>query len=101
VTPRFRVSLTAQAEEDLIAVWFTIAERSPRDADRFLERLDNRIGSLVESPDRSAPRPELGRDMRILVEGDYLVIYRARQHGVTVIRVIHGAQDLRKLLFEH
>jgi toxin ParE1/3/4 len=96
VTRRFRVSLTAQAEEDLIAIWLSIAEYNPPAADRLLTLPDERIDSLVEHPDRGAPRPELGRDMRILVEGDYLVIYRVQKSGVTVVRVIHGARELRK-----
>ena len=100
MTRRFRVSLTAQAEEDLIAIWLAIAEKNPPAADRLLMLLDERIDSLVEYPDRGPPRPELGRDMRILVEGDYLVIYRAQKSGVTVVRVIHGARDLRRLLLE-
>ena len=94
----FRVRLAARAEEDLIDIWFAIAQDSPANADRFLDVLNDRIGSLADFPERGAARPEIGKGVRILVEGNHLILYRASATGVEVMRVVHGARELRDLL---
>ncbi|NJM29533.1 MAG: type II toxin-antitoxin system RelE/ParE family toxin [Rhizobiales bacterium] len=98
MTTSIRVKLTERAELDLIDIWFAIANYNPLDADRFLDTLNNRIDSLASYPDRGAPRPRLGKGIRLLIEGNYLIIYRTTDSGVSVIRIVHGARDLAELL---
>ncbi len=93
----FRVRLTAQAESDLIDIWLAIAGDSPFNADRFLDRLNRRIDSLVNHPGRGAPRPEIGKDVRILIEGNFLIVYRVTAEEAEIVRVVHGARDLDDL----
>ena len=38
-------------------------------------------------------RPELGPQVRILVEGRYVVIYEPQPDGVAIIAVVHGMRD--------
>lgn len=97
MSKNFRVSLTAKAEDDLIGIWFSVFEDSPANADRLLDNLNARIESLHENPDRGAPRPELGHDIRMLIEGKYLIIYRVENAAVSILRVLHGARDLREI----
>ncbi|MGH6854275.1 MAG: type II toxin-antitoxin system RelE/ParE family toxin [Aestuariivirga sp.] len=95
---RFRVRLSARAEEDLIDIWFAIAADSPANADRFLDRLNERIDSLADFPERGASRPEIGKGVRFLVEGNHLILYRAQVAGVEAVRIVHGARELRDLV---
>lgn len=95
---RFRVKLTARAEDDLLDIWLAIAQDSPASADRFLDVLNERIDSLADFPERGVLRPEIGKGIRILIEGNYLILYGMRLGGVEVVRVVHGARELRNLL---
>jgi toxin ParE1/3/4 len=100
MTGGFRVRLSDRAEEDLIDIWLRIARDSPRNADRFLDVLNGRIDSLADYPGRGVPRPELGKGIRMLVEGNYLILYRVEAKAVLIARVVHGGRDLRELIVE-
>ncbi len=95
---RLSVKLTARAEDDIIDIWFSIAQDSLINADRFVDALNERIGALSDYPERGAARPEIGKGVRLLVEGNYLILYRIKPPGVEIVRVVHGARDLRGLL---
>ena len=94
---KFRVKITARAERDLRDIWLIIAEHSLENADGFLHRLDMRIDSLVEFPDRGADRSDIFEGIRMLVEGSYLILYRRKATKVEVLRVVYGGMDLSKL----
>ncbi len=94
----FRVKLTARAEEDLIGIWFSIAVDSPVNADRFLDVLNKRIDTLSDYPDRRTARSGIGKGVRILIEGNFLILYLTNPPNVEIVRVVHGARDLRDIL---
>jgi toxin ParE1/3/4 len=71
-----KVNLSRQAEIDLDEIWFTIALSNTNAADRMLDRLAYRISMLEDFPEIGSARPELGEGARVLVERNYLVIYR-------------------------
>jgi toxin ParE1/3/4 len=93
---RFRVQIQKVAAEDLIGIWETIAVQNPPAADKLLRKLDQRIDSLFDMPERGVPRDDLSPGVRILIEGKYLIFYRVQNSKVVVLRVIHGAKDLSK-----
>jgi plasmid stabilization system protein ParE len=47
----------------------------------------------LEFPERGAPRPGIGADIRMLVEGKYLIFYRFESKKIHVVRMLHGSQD--------
>ena len=100
MTRHFRVSLTAKAEEDLIAIWLAIAIDSPQNADRLLDRLNDWIDTLADFPERGTERPAIGKGIRLLIEGRYLILYRIERISVLVARVVHGARDLIDLVVD-
>ena len=97
MTKKFRVQISVKAKQDLIGIWHSIAEQSALRADRFLQKLDSRIDSLVEFPDRGTDRTEVAKNARVLVEGKYLIFYRKTSKDVEVLRVVYGGMDLSSL----
>ena len=91
-----KVNLSSQAEIDLDDIWFSIALSSSGAADRILDRLSYRMAMLEDFLEMGQARPDLGSGARVLVEGNYLIIYRLMSGGVEVVRVMHGARDLSK-----
>ncbi|QKV19435.1 type II toxin-antitoxin system RelE/ParE family toxin [Oricola thermophila] len=88
-----RYRLTPRAEEDLRAIWRAIAPENEAAADALLMRIFDRLELAAEQPRMGAARPELSATARILVEGNYIVIYEPEPDGILVIAVVHGMRD--------
>jgi len=87
------VLLTPKAKDDLKAIWSFLAAESESAADRMIIRFAERFDLAADFPEMGVLRPELGRNVRSLTVGQYLVLYRRSDQGVAVIRVIHGRTD--------
>ncbi len=93
--PRVVVSPLAQADID--EIWDYIARDSIRNADRFVDRIEERFGLLAANPRLGIARDDLRLGLRRFGHARYLIYYRLRQGGIEVIRVIHGARNQRAL----
>jgi toxin ParE1/3/4 len=91
-----RVILLPRAKKDIRKIWSAISADSLAAADKFIDKLDGRVKSLISFPDRGAPREEISKGLRVLIEGKYLIFYRVNSSKVEIVRVIHGAQDLTR-----
>lgn len=88
------VILTAQAEEDLIAIWQWIASGSPEAADRVLDAIERRWQHHARHPHSGIARDDIAPGIRHLTTGQYLTLYRVEGDSVTIIRVLHGRRHL-------
>ncbi len=88
-----------RAESDLVDIWLYIAEDQPLNANRFLDKLNNAIESLVESPAMGVDRPELGDSVKSFPIGNYAVFYRVSDVELEVVRVLSSFQDIDSSLF--
>lgn len=96
----FRVILRPQAKRDLRKIWLKIARENLSAADRFLAKIDGRVLSLTEFPERGAVRndvSDVSDGLRMLIEGNYLIFYRTKTRNVEILRVVYGSRDLTKL----
>ena len=75
-----------------------IAEDSPGNARRFIERLTQKFVALGRNPMIGRARPDLRPDLRSFPYGAYLILYRAIDEGVEIVRVVHGARNLDDLI---
>src|SRR5512136_2749544 len=89
------------AVDDLISIFDWIAGDSPANAEAFIEKLDQRIGSLKIHPFLGRlPRDDKLKNAgyRVLVVGSYLVFYIVRGKTVEIHRVVHGSRNLDDML---
>jgi len=91
------VVISPKAEQDLLEIWFYIAEDSPVNADRFLDKLDKKAIKLSEFTDIGIDRPELAEDLKSFPVDRYLIYYRVIKNGIELVRVLPGARDIRPL----
>jgi toxin ParE1/3/4 len=91
-------SRTAQAEEDLIAIWLTIAADNPPAADRILDRIEAVCQMLAHHPAAGPAREDIAPSLRYFPVSPYLVLYRivTEQH-VEIVRVVDGRRELSSL----
>jgi toxin ParE1/3/4 len=92
-----RVVIAASADTDIEGILTYLAVKAGRrTAARYnglIERLYDRLGA---HPGIGAPRPALGRNIRIGIVSPYIVIYRHTDADdtVTVLRVVHGRRRI-------
>jgi toxin ParE1/3/4 len=93
--PAYR--LTRLAREDLQAIRDYIAQDSPATAKRYLGIIEEKCQTLAEYPGLGVQREEyLG--LHKFPVGDYLIFYRPTENGIEIIRVLHGARDIERIL---
>ncbi|MDP3494915.1 MAG: type II toxin-antitoxin system RelE/ParE family toxin [Hyphomonadaceae bacterium] len=85
---------TVEAGEDLIRIWSHVAADSPRAAGRLLDTIETRCESLRDFPLMGPSRDDLRPGFRMLGVGEYIIVYRAMQGRVEIVRVLHGRRDL-------
>jgi toxin ParE1/3/4 len=101
-----RVRRNRQVREDLIAIYVHIHRRSPQGAEKVLDALERSITSLLDTPKIGrlweSPDPRL-EGLRVAVSTpyrNYLIFFRPVAYGIEVFRVIHGAQELARIVDE-
>lgn len=91
--------VTRQADVDLREIWRYIASDNPDAADRILLRIDAKLQILRRFPQMGSPRNDIRRGMRMLVEGNYLLLYEydSKKDEVDLIAVVDGRRELSGL----
>ena len=88
---------TRRAAADLDDIWLHVARDNSAAADRLIDRIVARCRQLEKHPELGIARPEIAPEARALTLGDYLILYRVRDEGVEIVRVIHGARRLKSI----
>ena len=96
------------AKRDLVAQWVWYAENASIDvADRFLSAADDTAAVLAGQPEAGyrffVRRSELQGMRRFPLSGGFekiLLFYFPLKDGIELVRVVHGSQDLERLLME-
>lgn len=93
------VDLTPTARRDLEGIEAWVSRGDPERAARFLEDLLDILERLASRPLSGRPRHDIRPGLRSRVHGSYVIFYRPRTGGTTVIRVLHGRRDLASARF--
>jgi len=89
-----RILRSRRADEDLIAIWLSVAANNPIAADRVLDAIERRWRQLARYPYSCVAREDIAEGIRHLVTGQYLTLYRIGADGVEIIRILHGKQKI-------
>ena len=92
-----RVIRTPAAEADLWEIVVYIARDNEEAAFHIADRINEKFELLSQFPHAGPARPELLPDLRSFPVGNYLILYRPIEDGVEIMRVVHGARNLRRL----
>jgi toxin ParE1/3/4 len=88
---------SAKSYRDYTEIWEYIARDNVTAADQLLLTFDSKLHFLSDFPGAGQPRPELRPRLRSFPVGAYLIFYRPIRGGIHLLRVIHGARDLRQV----
>lgn len=78
----------------MASIWLYIGQDSPKQADRFVDLLLEKIIPLVSLPQMGIARDDLQEGLRMLVFRDYLIFYVDTPDRLVVVRVLHGSRDV-------
>lgn len=89
-----RVTRRPLATADILDIWDHIAEDSLEQADRWVDKLDEKFRLIATQPLLGRARHELAVEVRSFPFGRYVIVYVPIEGGIDVVRVLHGARDV-------
>jgi toxin ParE1/3/4 len=95
-----RVVFSPAFSRDINEISDYIALDNPRRAASFTEEIRQRCLTLGDMPESGAARPEFGLNMRAMPFGRYIIFYVIYSDRLRVVRVLHGARNLKALFGE-
>ena len=90
--------ISRRAEDDIDEILAYIANDNIAAAISLNDRLTHLFEMLADHPKLGRERPELKEDLRSFPEGSYVIFYQIWAGQVAIVRVLHGARDLDRLL---
>lgn len=91
--------ISPEALQDMDAIRSYIALDNPEAAERVIRAFETSAALLVTQPELGQCKPSL-RGLRLWVVTDfpcYLMFYREYEGRVEVVRVLHGARDVKSI----
>jgi plasmid stabilization system protein ParE len=93
-----KITYTNAARADLMEAWMFVAEESLYAADKLLDAIEESITFLAQQPLMGRGRPELRANLRSWpTTTPYILFYVPESDGLTLIRVLHHAQDVQSI----
>jgi plasmid stabilization system protein ParE len=93
-----KLLIQPQARVDLLEIWRYVAQDDLKAANRVSERIEQAIRSLVDIPGKGHTRADVrAPHYRFWSVYSYVIAYRYDDEKLTVVRVVHGARNFRKL----
>ncbi|HET9679490.1 MAG TPA: type II toxin-antitoxin system RelE/ParE family toxin [Gammaproteobacteria bacterium] len=83
-----------EAESDLLNIWLYIANDQPVNADRFLDRLQEKLRMITEFPDMGRERSDLAEGLKSFPVERYNVYYRVTGKALILVRVLPASRDI-------
>ena len=93
-----RIVHSPAAEDDLLEIWLGLAANNVSAAENLMDDLDVATRLLATQPLIGKARREFGAGIRSFPVRDYVIVYRPILGGVELVRVVHGARDLERVL---
>ncbi|MEO5501388.1 MAG: type II toxin-antitoxin system RelE/ParE family toxin [Ginsengibacter sp.] len=91
-----KIIWTEFAIEDLRSIYHYISKDSKRYADRFVEKLIERVEQLETFPKSGRVVPEFSNEtIRELIEGNCRIIYKISTNQISKVHVHHSARQLK------
>ena len=93
-----KLLIQPQARVDLLEIWHYIARDSVVNANRVGQELDDAIRGLLLMPGKGHTRSDVKNiQYRFWSVYSYVIAYRYDQATLTVMRVVHGRRNFRRL----
>jgi toxin ParE1/3/4 len=89
--------LDSQASEDVSHIFGYIATDNLRAAEKWRDELIELLLLLARNPLMGERCPELAKDLCNISLGNYVIYFRPHHQHVQIVRVVHGARDVKRI----
>jgi len=94
-----RLVLTKAAIDDLRSIRsYTLEHWGAAQEERYIAHIWARITAIRTTPDRFRRRDDLFSGCRIAAEGRHVILFRADNDEIAIVRVLHAAMDFKRHL---
>jgi len=66
-------------------------------ANRFVDQIWDKFPLMATQPRMGVERPDIAHEARVVTFHSYLILYRLKEKGIEIVRVVHGAQRMEGL----
>ncbi len=94
-----RLVITTPAENDLVDIWWHIAQRHPENGERYVAKLRDRAESLAKLPRKGRPRDDLIPGCRAITVDNILIAYRIVDDTVEILHFVDARRNLNSDMF--
>ena len=78
----------------MLGIWLYIAEDQPINADRYLDKLQDKALKLAEFPDLGRDRPELVEGLKSFPVDRYNLYYQITDTKLILVRILPADRDI-------
>ena len=89
-----RVHISHSADTDLTQIISYLGERNLAAARSVADGIDRRFQNLARFPFIGRERSSLGKGIRSIVAGTYVIFYVVEPDQVTIVRILDGRRDI-------
>ena len=86
------------ARDDLMSIGLYIADENPERAETLIAELEAKARQAAERPLSFPERSDISPGLGAAIHGRYLLLFRDLGDEVRIVRVLHGARDLPRLI---
>lgn len=91
------LEITPEAESDLLQIWLYIADDQPVNADRYLDKIQEKASRLAEFPELGRERDELSVGLRCFPVDRYNLYYLITETKLYLVRVLPADRDINQI----
>jgi toxin ParE1/3/4 len=91
--------MSERAGRDLKKIGDNISIDRPIRAKTYVNELLDTAEAIGHQPHAYPPRDDLAPGLREAVHRPYLILFRATATHVEIVRIVHGARNLKRLSF--
>jgi toxin ParE1/3/4 len=95
-----QLRITEPAQQDLETIWLDLEPFGVEIADQYLDEIQKKISQLQQFPGIGRSREDLAPGLRSTVVRDVVILYRAVERLLIIVRVIRGRRDLSRIMRE-
>lgn len=93
-----RLVILPAARDDLLGIGDFIARDNPGRAITFVGEIEAKMSEVAARPASFPARDDIHAGLRAARHGRYLIFFIAQGREVRIVRVLHDARDLPRLL---
>ncbi len=92
--------LSDEALDDLDDIYQYIARNNRGSAAKLMRELQGVFETIAVNPDIGRRYIDPAPGLHVFISGKYRIFYRVVKDDAIIVRVIHGARELSKIVFE-